>query len=86
MNQRAFRIGDRVQITSTYDGWTNCGKVGQICYIDFSTQPCIVGVSFKNWDRGHDCAGELKGKKCGWNYYGTQLVLTNEALTDFAKN
>lgn len=82
-----LRIGDRVLITSTFEGWTNCGEVGQVCSINFTSYPSIVGVYFKNWDRGHDCGGELQGEKSksGWNYYSTQLTLTNKPLTNFTK-
>lgn len=83
MIQRKLRIGDRVQITSAYDVWTNCGKVGQVCYIDDTIYPHIIGVTFKNWYKGHDCVGTAKDSNSGWNYYSTQLELTNKALSDF---
>lgn len=82
MEDKVFKVGDRVEVIRNYHfDPINCGRVGRVCSVEVLGS--TIGVTFKNWRRGHDCQNKAETEFSGWNYLPRQLELTNKDVTDF---
>lgn len=84
MLSQSFKIGDKVEVTkqSGYEP-INFKKVGRVCSVMGEGDEYTIGVTFKNWTKGHSCGYKAKTTFSGWNYLSRHLELTNKSLTDF---
>lgn len=83
MIDKIIRVGDKVEIVKNY-GYipNNFKKIGRVCRVMGRGENSIIGVTFKNWGRGHSCDDTAETSFSGWNYLLSQVELTNKELTD----